>query len=103
MKRWVQIIIEAGVPDDQPDLGHEGVVAAKEGAAELAYTLAKLGLAEVSQTRRIMTKKGPRTADHRILDSRQMEIEAALAVAKEAEARGGLLLASREPAVADAA
>ncbi|HEX3576582.1 MAG TPA: hypothetical protein VHU42_18440 [Rhodopila sp.] len=81
MKNWVQITIEAGIPEDKQDLGHEGVVASKAGAEAVVAALVALGLVEVTQTRRILKRKGPRTSDQRIRDPRQIEIDTATATA----------------------
>ena len=59
MKQVVEIVIRADVPENAPDLGHEGIVAAKSAAEGIALMLRDLGLHDARATRRLASKKAP--------------------------------------------
>lgn len=59
MKQVVEIVIRADVPEDNVELGHEGVVQTRPGVAAVVDTLTELGLLNVQATRRLAAKKAP--------------------------------------------
>lgn len=54
--KFVDIHITGRIPDDQPDVGHEAIVATKTLANEIVEVLKANGILEAKQERRI--KKG---------------------------------------------
>lgn len=56
MNKVIDIHITAAVPDDEPELAHEAVVATKAAVTALVARLHKMGLTEVTQSRRIMRR-----------------------------------------------
>lgn len=57
MKRTFVIEITADIPDNDPELGHEAVVASKEAVQMIEQALAKLGLTNVKASRDISRRR----------------------------------------------
>lgn len=60
MSTHIEILVTATVPNDNTELGHDAMVASREPAQAIVDALAKLGLADARQRRRLSAKKGPR-------------------------------------------
>ncbi len=73
MKNTVEIVILADIPDDQPDLGHEAVLATKEAVQGIVQALHKMGLVTARPTRRILRKKAP--ADTAVLPTKPAAVQ----------------------------
>jgi hypothetical protein len=57
MKQTFELTITGDIPETDPDLGHDAVVATKAPAHAIAIELEALGLLHVRQIRRIVRKK----------------------------------------------
>lgn len=57
MAKHLEISITAIVPDDQDELGHEAIVASKDGVNTVVDTLKNLGLTDVVYKRHLATRR----------------------------------------------
>lgn len=57
MGKYIEVTIKADIPDDNEELGHDAIVQTRDPVGAIVDLLAKIGLQNVTPTRRIGSTK----------------------------------------------